>query len=180
MDYRKMFKGDYIAAVEFEGREPTFTIKAVAIVRLASLGPVEGESAKGGAKERDRGVISFAETDRGWVLNRTNAECLVAMWGAETDAWIGKRVTLHALPVKVGGKDDLGIRIKGSPDLTAPVHAVVKLPRKRPVTMVLQPTGRPAPTRTGAPARNGRPAPATVQPQRDPLTGEVVPPPAVA
>ncbi len=144
MNYKEFFKGDYIAAAEMElGKPTTLTIKEVRKVRLESMGPVDGEGG-GEKKERDRGVVYFRETDRGWVLNRTNAECLVAMWGMETNAWLGKRVTLYATPVRVGKKTEPGIRVKGSPDLTAPMMATVQLPRRRPQQIELVPTGRPA------------------------------------
>jgi hypothetical protein len=133
MDYRALFKGSYLSAIEFNGREPTFTIVSVKLVKLESID-------KPGT-ERDRGVIAFKEIDRGFVLNRSNAEALAKMWGTETDKWVGKRVTLFATPVRVGPKTELGIRVKGSPDLTAPITFDLKLPRKKPQTWKLVPTG---------------------------------------
>jgi len=127
VDYRLFFKGDYIAAAEFQGKEPTLTIAAVKLVKL------EDET----GRLRDRGVVYFRETDRGWVINRTNAECLVALWGRDTDGWAGKRVTLCATNVRLGTETTIGIRIKGSPDLAAPLDVVVKLPRKKPFTIRL-------------------------------------------
>jgi hypothetical protein len=130
VNYRVMFKGDYISAVEFEGKEPTLTIAGVKIDKL--------ESDDG--KKKDKGIVRFKETDRCWVMNRTNAEALVAMWGTETDAWIGKQVTLFAMMVKVGPKSELGIRVKGSPSLTESLTFDLKLPRKKPTPMTLVPT----------------------------------------
>ena len=129
MDYRAMFKGDYISAVEFDGRTPTLTIATVKMARLPSL--------KHEGQEEDKGVIGFKETPRGMVVNRTNAECIAGMFGGNTDGWIGKRITLHAVKVPVGPKEELGIRIMGSPDLERPVNVTVKLARKKPRQMVM-------------------------------------------
>jgi hypothetical protein len=134
MHAKVMLKGDYIAAVELGTKQPTLTIQSVKLVKLESIDKP--------GKERDRGVIGFKEIDRGWVMNRTNIECLMAMFGDETDAWLGKRVTIFATPVRVGTKTEPGIRIKGSPDIAQPIDAVIKLPRKKPITMTLVPTGK--------------------------------------
>ncbi len=48
------------------------------------------------------------------MLNRTNGECLKAMFGRDTGEWIGKRVTLY--PAEYQG--ETAIRVKGSPDMT--------------------------------------------------------------
>lgn len=125
-------KGDYIAASEFGTKEPTLTILSAQLVRL------EQED----GREKEKGVIRFKETDRGWVLNRTNLELLAALLGVETDQWAGKRVTLFAQPVKFGGKTELGIRVKGSPELDAPKVVTVKLPRRRPTEVTLVPTAK--------------------------------------
>ena len=131
MDYRALFKSEYIAAVELGDKTPTMTI---ASVKLCKLEQEDG-------RHKDKGIIGFRETDRGWVLNRTNAQCLAAMFGNDTDGWIGKRVTLYSTPVRVGPKTEPGIRVKGSPDITAPMTVEVKLPRKKPQQMTMQPTG---------------------------------------
>ena len=142
MDYRALFKGEYISAAEFGDRRPTMTI---AKVELCKLEQEDG-------RQKDKGIIRFRETDRGWVLNRTNAECIAAMFGRETNDWVGKRVTLFSTPVKFGGKTEPGIRVKGSPDIAADVTVSIKLPRKKPQPMVLEVTRKEAKTATPASA----------------------------
>lgn len=131
MNFKLMFKGDYIKAVEFNGKVPTMTIASVKIM------PLEGDK---GVK--DKGVISFRETDRGMVLCRTNAESIAAMFGPETDAWVGKRVTLFEDKTVKMGRDVVGgIRVKGSPDITAPISFELRLPKRKPLTLTMVPTG---------------------------------------
>jgi hypothetical protein len=127
MNFRKLIASDYIAAADFGGKQPTLTIKSVQLVGL--------EDEKG--KQQRRGVIHFKEAERGWILNRTNVEYLAAMFGQETDLWIGKRVTLLSVPVQFGAEKTEGIRIAGSPDLDKAVTFVLRLPRKKPKTVTL-------------------------------------------
>jgi len=147
MHYRAMFRGDYIAAVELpEGREVTRTIRDVRMVAM--------EQSDGTVKEKP--VCYFRESDRGWVLNRTNAECLAAMFGEDTADWSGSRVTIHREQVSLGREKVPGIRVVGSPDLDRPVRAEVKLPRRKPRKVTLRVTGD---GKRSAPEPDGRPVP---------------------
>jgi hypothetical protein len=130
MHWQTMFKGNYITAVEFGDKVPTLTI---ADVRMVKLEQDDG-------RQKDKGVIFFSETERGWVLCKTNAMCLAAMFGDDTSAWVGKRVTLVSQMVNVGREKKPGIRVKGSPDIKGNVNAEIKLPRKKPFAMQLVPT----------------------------------------
>ena len=126
-----MFKSDYVTALELGDKTPTLTIDDVRIVKL------EGED----GTSKDRGVVYFKETKRGWVLAKTNALCLSAMFGDNTDDWKGKHVTLFSQMVQVGKEKKPGIRVMGSPDLASPRSLVIRLPRKKAFTMTLQKTG---------------------------------------
>jgi hypothetical protein len=130
MNVMAAFKGDYIAAVEFEGKTPTVTIDHVKVVAL------EGED----GKVKDRPVVYFQETPRGWVLCKTTALSVAAMFGPETDRWNGKRITLRAEPVQVGRETKPGIRVKGSPDIEKSITFTLKLPRKKPRDITLERT----------------------------------------
>ena len=124
MDYREFLIGDYIAAVEMGDKTPTLTITKVVKDKLESL--------KNPGKQVTKGIIHFKEIDRMWVLNTTNAHCIAGMFGNETDGWCGKRVTLYAEMVSVGQKKELGIRVKGSPDIDREITVTVQLPRRKP------------------------------------------------
>lgn len=116
-----MFKGDFIAAVEFNGKTPTLHIDHVQAVEL--------EDDDGNKKSRP--VVYFRETKRGWVLCKTTALCLARMFTPETDKWTGKGVTLFSEEVQVGKERVPGIRVKGSPDIAADITFDLKLPRKK-------------------------------------------------
>lgn len=140
------FLGQYITAAELVGKSPTLTVEKITLEKVESMKPTDDE---GGGKMRDRIVVYFKEArgGRGWLLNRTNAECIKELWGRETDGWLGKRITLHTMNVRVGPKMEPGIRVKGSPDLTEPRTFDLRLPRKKPIKTTLVPTGKAAPPR---------------------------------
>lgn len=141
MDYGLGFLGEFITAAELIGKEPTLTIGSVKLEKVESLKKGDDD---GGGKLKDRIVVYFKESKsgRGWLLNRTNAECLKEMWGRETNDWVGKRVTLFTQRVKVGPKIEPAIRVKGSPDLQEPLTFGLRLPRKKEQPMTLLPTGK--------------------------------------
>lgn len=161
LDYDQLFPGRFIKSGEFQGRDVTLTIKGI---RLEEL-PQD----KGG--ERAKGIVAFEGTKKEWVLNRTNGECLKAMWGRDTGEWIGKRVTLFPAPFQSSFGDattDTCIRVRGSPDLTADMRIEIRLPRKKPIQVTMRATGKQA----VKPAPKPAPVPPAV-PAHDPVTGEV-------
>jgi len=150
MDVMLGFLSHYISAAELVGKQPvTLTIGKVSLEKVESM-KIGDDDGKG--KEKDRVIIYFenSKSGRGWLLNRTNAECLKELWGRETDAWIGKRITLHAQNVRVGPKMEPGIRVLGTPDITEPRKFDLRLPRKKPIPMTLLPTGKQAEPETEA------------------------------
>lgn len=128
MDYDELFPGRFLKSGEFKGQRVKLTIRGV---RTEAL-PQE----RGGDKVR--GIISFGETQKELVLNRTNGECLKAMFGRNTDDWLGKRVVLYPAPYQ----GETAIRVWGSPDLAADMEVMVTLPRKKPFSMTMHWTGQ--------------------------------------
>jgi hypothetical protein len=142
LDYDQLFPGRFLKSGEFLGKDVTLT---VADIRIEAL-PQE----KGG--DRDRGIVTFRETKKELVLNRTNGECFKAMFGRKAKPdWIGKRVTLWPAPFTDSFTGEVGtaIRVRGSPDIGADMQIEVRLPRKKPIRMTMKLTAR----------RNGKPAP---------------------
>lgn len=132
MDYELLFPGRFLRASDFKGKAVTLTVTDVA------MEPLPQDS--GG--ERERGIVSFAETKKGLVLNRTNASAFVALFGRDTADWQGHRVTFHPEQVKLGRETVLGIRVVGSPEIAEPLAYELRLPRKKPRQVTLVPTGK--------------------------------------
>lgn len=136
LSYDQLFPSRFIKAGEFAGKPVTLTIAGVELEDLEK----EDNTTKTSP------IVTFAETKRQWVLIKTNAQCLVAMWGPDTDGWIGHKVTLYPERDASGLSDSgLCIRVQGSPELTKTIQASIKLPRRKPITRKLTPTVKGAP-----------------------------------
>jgi hypothetical protein len=132
MDVNAVFESRFLRPSDLKGRDWTLTIAAFRVESLAS---------KFGG-ERPRGILAFQGAKKELVVNRTNSLAMQAMWGGESDAWIGRRVTLY--PALHEGEP--AIRVRGSPDLEAPIDVEIRFPKKAPfvvrllVTTTVRPT----------------------------------------
>lgn len=133
LSWEELFPGRFMKAADFKGKKVTMTIDAVDLERI------EGE--KG---EETKGIISFRgrdgeKVDKQWVINRTNATCLMNLFGRAPQNWVGKRVTLYAMPISLTMNPDVSecIRVWGSPDIDADRTISVRLPRKKAQQMTM-------------------------------------------
>lgn len=123
----------FLKSAEFKGKDVTLTIADVVLEEL------EREDNSKEAK----GVMAFRDSPKLLVLNRTNTDCLKSMFGVETERWKGKRVTFFPFPMKdpFTGQPITAIRLRGSPDITAPVSVTIRLRKRKPTVMTMQRTG---------------------------------------
>lgn len=65
-------------------------------------------------EEEIKPVLSFTETDKTLVLNKTNANRIGAQHGEKNIdvTWVGKQITLHVEMTEFQGKPTPGIRVK--------------------------------------------------------------------
>jgi hypothetical protein len=131
MDFDLLYPKRFLKAGMFGGRDVTLTIAKVF-----------KEVLEGDKGPKNEAILSFVERPQQLTLNKTNGHCLKAMFGRETDAWIGKRITLYPLEYKTEFSD-LAIRVRGSPDLQSSVTFTLKLPKKKPreITLVVTRAG---------------------------------------
>jgi hypothetical protein len=105
-DFRSMYDSNYLYAFDLKGRDVTVTIKSVEAVKVKNADK----------KESKKPLLRFREMkvgdERGLVLCKTNGKTIAAMYGNDTDAWIGKRITLFASNVDAFGQTVEAIRIK--------------------------------------------------------------------
>jgi len=106
MDINAAFPGTFVKAADLGGQDRTV---AVASVVMEDLG---GEH---------KPAVYFQGTDKGLVLNKTNAATITALYGSDTDAWIGKTITLYPTETDYQGKRVECIRIRSA--MTAPEPA---------------------------------------------------------
>jgi hypothetical protein len=100
------------------GGEMPVTIKEV------SVRDFDGENGK-----ESKPVMTFADGKQ-IVLNKTNANTLGDMLGGDTDAWLGKEITLIVEQVDFSGKKVPAIRIKNLDSNEAAIQAFWKKTRE--------------------------------------------------
>lgn len=88
-----------LEAADLNGAEKLVTIKSVGFKLV-------------GEAKVNKGVIHLEEFDRPLVLNRTNLKRTIAMHGNDTDAWIGKKITLYPSETDFQGKTVPCIRVR--------------------------------------------------------------------
>ncbi len=67
---------------------------------------------KVGEKREDKGAVKFKEFSRAMVINRTNVKRLIDLLGGETDAWVGKQITIYPSETDFAGKTVPCLRVK--------------------------------------------------------------------
>src|SRR3974390_2720520 len=151
--YEEIFPGRFLKAALLQGKIVTLRISDVHVEKMPEQN----------GRKKWRGIISFDKTEMQLALNRTNGECLKAMFGEELASWTGKRVILCPKMVEAFGSEELAIRVYGSPDLQKDMRATIILPRKRPFDVWL---------RKSVQKTVAKPEPQP-EPEHDPETGEV-------
>lgn len=80
---------------------------------VLTISHVEVENVGQGDEAELKPVVYFSETDKGLVLNKTNAATIAKLVGTpETEGWTGKRIALFATEVDFAGKQTLAIRVR--------------------------------------------------------------------
>lgn len=87
---------DYLAAVEFKGKDVTLTIKSV---KVEDLQTAEGK--------KRAPVVSFHETKKLLVLTaKVNQSTIAKLHGAAVEGWVDKRITLYPTTCNAFGNPD--------------------------------------------------------------------------
>lgn len=105
-DFRSMYDLNYLYAFDLKGRDVTVTIREVKAAKIKGADQ----------KEQKKPIVFFAESkdQRGLVLCKTNAKTIASLYGNDTDAWRGKKVTLYPAQVSAFGQQVEAIRIRPS------------------------------------------------------------------
>lgn len=101
MNIQNAFPSKWLKSGDVEDGDLTLTIKSVQIEDIG-----QGES------QESKPVIYFEETDKGMVLNKTNADTISRLHTPETDNWIGKKISIFATEVDFAGKQTLALRVR--------------------------------------------------------------------
>ncbi len=85
MDINAAFPSKYVKAAEVKGKQIPLTIRTVEMEEMPD--------------KDERPVVYFNETQRGMVLNRTNADTIKEAYGSQTEAWTSKPIVLSTIRV---------------------------------------------------------------------------------
>ena len=84
--------------------------------------------------------ISLAETKRYYRPSKSMRRMLVAAWGKEANAWIGKRLTLYRDPEVTFGPDKVGgIKISHMSGLSRPLSVALTVKRGKRTPHTIEP-----------------------------------------
>jgi hypothetical protein len=121
-DYRSMFDRDYIGAWDLKGKDVTVVITKV-----------EARKLRNQKSQATKPIIFFEKAVKGFACNKTNGKTIAAMYGTDTDQWVGKAITIYATTTSFGSETVECIRVRPgipkrgaaeqSPPIAAPPEA---------------------------------------------------------
>ena len=135
----QVFTSKYLSAADLDGQSYTLVIAGV---ELQNVGTAE--------KPDHKLVAHFHKTQKGLVLNKTNAYSIGAVYGLQTEAWAGKTLEVYPDQTMFGGKMVPCIRVRpmyqraaGLPgqNVNAPLNGPITPPAPPPVMSVDGPGG---------------------------------------
>lgn len=100
MKISSAFPSDYLKAADLQGRTVTVKMSRVAMQDM------NGEP---------KPILYFEGKDKGMVLNKTNANKIVEMFGDDTDKWTGEAIVLYEAMVEFKGDTVAAIRVRMAP-----------------------------------------------------------------
>lgn len=132
VEFDELYPNRFLKAGTLRGKPATLTIVDVDLEALP----------QDNGKDRTRGILSFAETEKQLVLNKTNGECLRAMFGKRVPDWLNRKITIVPSTDRFGSKTVDCIRVAGSPDIESAIEVEITMPRKKPKLIRLERTGQ--------------------------------------
>jgi len=97
MEMATIFPSKYVKAADLKGKEITLVIARAEVEKLG---------------DDNKLILYFQGAEKGLVTNRTNADRISYLYGTNTDAWIGKEITLYTDMVNFQGRVVEAIRVK--------------------------------------------------------------------
>jgi hypothetical protein len=135
--YDELYPGRFLKAGLFKGKQVPLTITDVFTEGLASA----DDDDKNGDSDPPSVILAFKETKMQLVIPKTNAFCLMSMFGKKLADWVGKRIVLFPTTTKMMGKTVDCIRVWGSPHIAADMPLLIPQGLKKPLKMTMHATG---------------------------------------
>lgn len=102
MNVYDLFPTRFVAAADLNGKQFTLTIRSVTLEDMQSHDQ----------KTVTKPCLWFTNATKGMVLNKTNTMIIADLYGPETDAWAGKKITIYATKVRAFGKLEEAVRVR--------------------------------------------------------------------
>jgi len=131
--FSELYPGRFLHADHLGTKPQTLTIADVDIEELT------GEKGK-----QAKAILAFERTPLLLVLAKLNGQCLKAMFGANVQEWVGKKVTFFATDKIMPMNGEPAIRVYGSPDIKSDLDIEIPMPRRKAVKMKLRATTKAA------------------------------------
>lgn len=96
-----------LKAADLDGNEVALTIAGYEAKEFE-----EKDQKTGRTYKRMKPILSFEETDKTFVCNKTNLNAIAYAYGKEMDEWVGKPITLYPTMVEFGGNMVEAIRVR--------------------------------------------------------------------
>jgi hypothetical protein len=104
-----VFPSKYIKASDLEEGDLTLT-----------MDDIKQELVGQGQEATKRWVVTFDETTKSLVLNKTNAQSIAKLYGEDTDHWIGNQIILYLSETSFQGDMVPCIRVRSKPARRVP------------------------------------------------------------
>jgi hypothetical protein len=101
MNIYELFPSKWVRAADLNGHDVRVTMRALVVENIGQP-----------PKNEDKPILYFQKTEKGLVLNKTNAMIIASIYGPDTDNWMGKPVTLYATKVRAFGAVHDVIRVR--------------------------------------------------------------------
>jgi hypothetical protein len=96
------FSSNWLKSADLNGKEMIVTINS---------SEIESFKEEDGTK-RKKVILAFDEIDQKLIVNTTNRDVLVELFGDDTDDWTGRKIILYVTKVTYAGKRVDGLRIR--------------------------------------------------------------------
>ena len=93
----------YLKAEDLKGRKHPLTISEVTVVEF---------EARNGKPKQSKLGLKFQGREKGMVLNKTNANTISAIHGADYGTWVGKSISIYPTKVQYGDEMVDSIRVE--------------------------------------------------------------------
>jgi hypothetical protein len=100
-DYTTMYDSKWFRCADLDGEDRVMTIEKV---KAGTVG--QGEDAE------SKPILWFAGVRQPFAANKTNGKTISTLYGRDTEAWIGKKITLFPTTTEYGGETVECIRVR--------------------------------------------------------------------